>query len=138
MMRERLESFMFVLAVGAAVAIGAKRAGVPYNVALVLIGLLLVFADVLPHAPLDPEVVLVAFLPLLVFEGALFADADSPRDARRPILALGVPGVAIPLVSPAGVAPVALGMPCSVALLPRPLRAIADPVSVLLAFRSRR
>ena len=47
-MREHLESFMLVLAIGAAVAIAAKRVGAPYNVALVVIGLLLVFADVLP------------------------------------------------------------------------------------------
>ena len=83
---------MVVFGVGAAVAIGAKRAGIPYNVALVVMGLVLVFADVLPHAPLDPEVVLVAFLPVLVFEGALFADADSLKAARRPILALALPG----------------------------------------------
>jgi len=134
--RDRLESFMLVLAVGAAVAIGAKRAGVPYNVALVVIGLVLVFADVLPHAPLDPEVVMVAFLPLLVFEAALFADADSLREARRPILALALPGVAFSLVATAGVATFALGMSFSVALLLGALLAITDTVSVLLAFRS--
>jgi CPA1 family monovalent cation:H+ antiporter len=137
-MRERLESFMLVLAVGAAVAIGAKRAGIPYNVALVVIGLLLVFADVLPHAPLDPDLVLVAFLPLLVFEAALFADADSLKKARRPIVALAVPGVALSLVATAGVATFALGMPFSVALLLGALLAITDTVSVLLAFRSTR
>jgi monovalent cation:H+ antiporter, CPA1 family len=137
-MRERLESFMLVLAVGAGVAIGAKRVGVPYNVALVLMGLLLVFADVLPHAPMDPELVLVAFLPLLVFEAALFADADSLKEARRPILALALPGVAISLVATACVATFALGMPFSVALLLGALLAITDTVSVLLAFRSTR
>lgn len=84
---------MIVFGVGSAVAIGAKRVGVPYNVALVVMGLVLVFADVLPHAPLDPEVVLVAFLPVLIFEAALFADADSLKAARVPILALTAPGV---------------------------------------------
>ena len=137
-MRERLESFLLVLAVGAAVAVGAKRVGIPYNVALVLIGLVLVFADVLPHAPLDPEIVLVAFLPLLVFEAALFADAGSLREARRPIIALALPGVAITLVATAGVATFALGLPFSAALLLGALLAITDTVSVLIAFRSIR
>lgn len=127
---------MLVLAVGAGVAIGAKRLGVPYNVALVVIGLILVFADVLPYAPMDPEVVLVAFLPLLVFEAALFADADSLKGAKRPILALALPGVAISLVGTAGVATFALGLPFSAALLLGALLAITDTVSVLLAFRS--
>ncbi len=116
-MRESLEKYVLVFGVGAAVAVGAKRLGIPYNVALVAIGLLLVFANVLPHAPLDPEVVLVAFLPVLVFEAALFADADSLKGARRPILALAAPGVAISLVSTAGVATFALGLPFSGALL---------------------
>lgn len=137
-MREHLESFMLVLAVGAAVAIAAKRVGAPYNVALVVIGLLLVFADVLPHAPMDPELVLVAFLPLLVFEAALFADADSLKSARRPILALAVPGVAISLLATAGVATGVLGLPFTAALLLGALLAITDTVSVLLAFRSTR
>lgn len=137
-MRESLESYTLVFGVGATVAVGAKRIGVPYNVALVVIGLLLVFANVLPHAPLNHEVVLVAFLPVLVFEGSLFADADSLKAARRPILALAVPGVAISLVATASVATAVLGLPFSAALLLGALLAITDTVSVLLAFRSTR
>lgn len=137
-MRESLESYVLVFGVGAAVAAFASRIRVPYNVALVVIGLLAVFANLLPHAPMNPEVVLVAFLPLLVFEAALFADADSLRSASRPILALAVPGVAISLVATAGVATFALGLPFSTALLLGALLAITDTVSVLLAFRSTR
>ena len=137
-MRERLEGFMLVLAVGAAVAIAAKRIGAPYNVALVVIGLLLVFANVLPHAAMDPDVVLVAFLPLLVFESALFADARDLRASARPILALAMPGVAFTLLGTAAVATFVLRLPFSVALLLGALLAITDTVSVLLAFRSTR
>jgi CPA1 family monovalent cation:H+ antiporter len=137
-MREALESYVAVFGVGAVVAVGAKRIGVPYNVALVIIGLLMVFGNVLPNSPLHPDVVLVAFLPVLVFEGALFADADSLRDASRPILALAIPGVAISLVGTASVATFALGLPFSAALLLGALLSITDTVSVLLAFRSTR
>ncbi len=137
-MRERLEGFMLVLAVGAAVAIAAKRIGAPYNVALVVIGLLLVFANVLPHAAMDPDVVLLAFLPLLVFESALFADARGLQFGRA----------AHPRSLPAGGRAVAArngrrrdvrATPSlSVALLLGALLAITDTVSVLLAFRSTR
>ncbi|AUX26120.1 sodium:proton antiporter [Sorangium cellulosum] len=137
-MRERLESLLLVLAVGSTVAIGAKRVGVPYNVALVLVGLLLVVLDVLPNTPMDPEVILIAFLPVLVFEGALFADADSLRAASRPILALAVPGVLISLLGTAAVATLVLDLPFATALLLGALLAITDTVSVLLAFRSVR
>ncbi|WP_437777835.1 cation:proton antiporter [Sorangium sp. So ce1097] len=137
-MRERLESLLLVLAVGSVVAIGAKRVGIPYNVALVLMGLLLVVIDVLPNRPMDPEVILIAFLPVLVFEGALVADADSLRAASRPILALAVPGVLISLLGTAAVATLVLDLPFSAALLLGALLAITDTVSVLLAFRSVR
>ncbi|WP_437810698.1 cation:proton antiporter [Sorangium sp. So ce1078] len=137
-MRERLESLLLVLAVGSTVAIGAKRVGIPYNVALVLVGLLLVVVDVLPNTPMDPEVILIAFLPVLVFEGALFADADSLRDASRPILALAVPGVLISLLGTAAVATLVLDLPFAAALLLGAVLSITDTVSVLLAFRSVR
>lgn len=137
-MRERLESLLLVLAVGSAVAIGAKRVGIPYNVALVLVGLLLVVIDVLPNTPMDPEVILIAFLPVLVFEGALFADADSLRAASRPILALAVPGVLISLLGTAAVATLVLDLPFAAALLLGAVLSITDTVSVLLAFRSVR
>ncbi len=137
-MREHLESLLLVLAFGSSVAIGAKRAGIPYNVALVIGGLLFVFMDVLPPQPLDPQLVLVAFLPILVFEGALFADYDGFRAARAPILALSLPGVAVSLFATAAVATWALSLPFAAALLLGALLAITDTVSMLIAFRSVR
>lgn len=134
----QLERLLAVLAAGSAVAILAKRIAIPYNVALVVVGLLLVFMDVLPKTPMDPQVILLAFLPVLVFEGALFADSDGLRAARRPILTLAVPGVAISLLGTAAVATFALGLSFSSALLLGALLSITDTVSVLLAFRSVR
>jgi CPA1 family monovalent cation:H+ antiporter len=137
-MREYLEQLLIVLAVGSTVAIGAKRLGVPYNVALVVVGLLLVLMNVLPATPMDPEVVLLVFLPILVFQGALSADDTSMREAARPILALAVPGVVMSLVATAVIASWEIGLPFSVALLLGAVLAITDTVSVLLAFRSVR
>ncbi len=137
-MREYLEQLLFVLAIGSAVAIGAKRISVPYNVALVVVGLLLVLMNVLPETPMDPRVVLLVFLPILVFQGALSADDTSMRRAARPILALAVPGVALSLISTAVIAAWEIGLPFSIALLLGAVLAITDTVSVLLAFRSVR
>ncbi len=137
-MRHALELFFVVLATGSTVAIAAKRVGIPYNVALVLVGLIGVFANVLPPTPLNPEVVLLGILPLLVFEAALFADGDALRNAATPILALAVPGVAISLLGTAAVATYVLALPFPVAVLLGALLAITDTVSVLLAFRSVR
>jgi CPA1 family monovalent cation:H+ antiporter len=137
-MREYLEQLLFVLAVGAAVASAAKRVGVAYNVALVLVGLLLVLMNVLPETTLEPAVVLLIFLPMLVFQGALSADDVSMRQAAKPILALALPGVAFSLLATAAVTAWGLGLPLSIALLLGAILAITDTVSVLLAFRSVR
>jgi CPA1 family monovalent cation:H+ antiporter len=137
-MREYLEQLLLVLAVGSAIAIGAKRINVPYNVALVVVGLVLVVTNVLPHTPMNPDVVLLVFLPILIFQGALSADAASMRKAARPILALAVPGVVLSLVATAAIAAWEIGLPFSIALLLGAVLAITDTVSVLLAFRSVR
>jgi CPA1 family monovalent cation:H+ antiporter len=133
-----LEQLLLVLAIGSAVAITAKRLHVPYNVALVVVGLLLVLMNVLPETPMDPEVVLMVFLPVLVFQGALSADATSMKQSARPILALAVLGVALSLVGTATIAAWVIGLPFAVALLLGAILAITDTVSVLLAFRSVR
>ena len=137
-MREYLEQLLLVVAVGSAVANAAKRAGVPYNVALVVVGLLLVLTNVLSQAPLDPSVVLLVFLPMLVFQGALSADDVTMRAAARPILVLAFPGVAVTLIATAAVAAWGIGLPFTIALLLGAILAITDTVSVLLAFRSVR
>jgi CPA1 family monovalent cation:H+ antiporter len=137
-MREYLEQLLLVVAVGSAVANAAKRAGVPYNVALVLVGLLLVLTNVLPQTILDPAVVLLVFLPMLVFQGALSADDVTMQAASRHILALAFPGVAVTLLATGAVAAWGIGLPISIALLLGAILAITDTVSVLLAFRSVR
>jgi CPA1 family monovalent cation:H+ antiporter len=137
-MRDYLEQLLVVLAIGSGVAILAKRINAPYNVALVVVGLVLVLMDVLPRTTMDPNVVLLLFLPILVFQGALSADDVSMKRAARPILALAVPGVAISLVATATIASWEIGLPFAVALLLGAVLAITDTVSVLLAFRSVR
>ncbi len=137
-MQQQLAPILFVLAVGSAVAIAAKRVGVPYNVALVLVGALLVFMHALPRTPMDPQIILVVFMPILVFEAALFTDGSALKRSRRPILALAAPGVLLSLLGTAGVATWVLALPFTAALLLGALLSITDTVSVLLAFRSVR
>jgi CPA1 family monovalent cation:H+ antiporter len=80
----------------------------------------------------------MVFLPILVFQGALSADAASMRQTARPILALALPGVAISLVVTAFLAEWLIHLPLPIALLLGAVLAITDTVSVLLAFRSVR
>ncbi|HEY8427795.1 MAG TPA: sodium:proton antiporter, partial [Sandaracinaceae bacterium] len=112
--------------------------GVPYNIALVLVGLLVAVLGVIPREDLDPELVLVGVLPVLVFEGGLSANLDHLRESKSAILTLAIPGVALSLVGTAAVATWALELPFATALVLGALLAITDTVSVLLAFREVR
>src|SRR6188508_1453887 len=112
-MLDYLEQLLIVLAIGSAVAIVAKRVRVPYNVALVLVGLLLMLMEVLPDTPMNPSVVMLVFLPILIFQGAISTDDTSMRQAARPILALAVPGVLMSLVATAAIASWEIGLPFS-------------------------
>lgn len=134
-MRDHLEGATLLVGVAASVAVGAKRARLPYNVALVGAGLVLVLFDLLPRQALDPSVVLWLFLPLLVFEGALFADVAEMRRAAGPIVALAAPGVVVSAAVTAATASVGLGMPLGAALPLGVLLSITDTVSVLVAVR---
>ncbi|NUO54149.1 MAG: sodium:proton antiporter, partial [Polyangiaceae bacterium] len=82
--------------------------------------------------------VLLVFLPMLVFEASISAHAEHQRSAARPILALALPGVALSLLATGAIATWVLDLPFAVALLLGALLAITDTVSVLLAFRSVR
>ena len=61
----------------------ATRLGVPYPILLVLGGLVLGFVPGIPDVRLAPELVLVVFLPPLLYSGAFFASVrDLRADAR--------------------------------------------------------
>ena len=106
-------------------AIGAKRAHVPYNVALVVGGMLISLSHVLPEAPhLEPEVVFLVCLPALLFEGGFTAHLDSIRANLVPIALLATVGMLVAIG--------ATGRPSTVTLpasgVTRPKSALASEV----------
>ena len=52
----------------------ARRLGIPYPIVLVIGGALVGFVPGLPEVNLDPDVVLVVFLPPLLYSTAFFAN----------------------------------------------------------------
>jgi CPA1 family monovalent cation:H+ antiporter len=85
-----------VMLLFAAVALGwvARRAGLPYPIALVLGGGLLAFVPGLPQLPVDPALILYIVLPPLLYHSAL---ATSWRDFRGNLRAISM--LAIGLVA---------------------------------------
>ena len=61
----------------------ARRLQIPYPIVLVIGGALFGFVPGLPEVTLDPDVVLVVFLPPLLYSAAFFANlGDLRRDLR--------------------------------------------------------
>jgi monovalent cation/hydrogen antiporter len=67
-----LELVLLLMVVAAGLAFAARRFGVPYPILLVLGGLAMAFIPGLPHVPIDPSLVLIIFLPPLLFSAAWF------------------------------------------------------------------
>jgi Na+/H+ antiporter len=82
----------------------ARLVGVPYPILLVLGGLVLGFVPGMPEVELPPELVLVAFLPPLLYWAGFFS---TPRDLRADARAISLSAVGLVLATMAAVALVA-------------------------------
>jgi NhaP-type Na+/H+ or K+/H+ antiporter len=85
-----LELILILLVVAAALAVAAERLDVPYPILLVVGGLGLAFVPGLPAVHIDPELVLLLFLPPLLFAAAWFTSWRDFAANRRPIALLAV------------------------------------------------
>jgi monovalent cation/hydrogen antiporter len=79
----------------AVLSAAARAINVPYPIVLVLGGVVLGLIPGLPDAQLDPDLVLVLFLPPLLYLGAFFANLRDLREGLRPILLLSIPLVLV-------------------------------------------
>jgi CPA1 family monovalent cation:H+ antiporter len=79
----------------------ASRSGIPYPIVLVLGGLALGLIPGLPHIELEPDLVLLVFLPPLLYGAAFFAE---PRTLRGYARALTLTAVGLVLATTAVVA----------------------------------
>src|SRR4051812_15259619 len=79
----------------------ARRLGIPYPIVLVIGGAVLGFVPGLPEVNLDPEVVLVVFLPPLLYGSSIYADFN---DFRSNLRGLTLNAVALVLVTMGAVA----------------------------------
>ena len=88
---EHLELLIFgILLAIPALAVLAGRVGVPYPVTLVVGGAIIGFLPGVPEVELDPDLVLLIFLPPLLYGAAFFTSLRDLRDNARPIALLSV------------------------------------------------
>jgi monovalent cation/hydrogen antiporter len=119
-----------ILAV-AGLSVLARSVGVPYPILLVLGGLVIGFVPGMPPVELPPELVLVMFLPPLLYWAGFFS---SPRDLRADLRAISLAAVGLVLATTGAVAVVAHalvdGLPWAAAFA---LGAIVSPTDPLAA-----
>jgi Na+/H+ antiporter len=125
-----LELILILLATSVALSIAAERIRLPYPIVLVLGGIALAFTPV-PRLELPPDVVLVLFLPPLLFAAAYLT---SWRDFRAHLRTISLLAIGLVIATTCGVAAVAHalipGMPWSVAFV---LGAIVSPPDAVAA-----
>ena len=80
-----------ILIVVPALSLLARAIHVPYPIVLVLGGLPLAFIPGVPQLELDPDLVLVVFLPPLLYAAAFFANARELKADARAISMLAFP-----------------------------------------------
>ncbi len=129
-----MENFeIFILALFVSVAglnVLARWFSVPYPIPLVLGGVALGLIPGMPEIELDPDLVLVIFLPPLLYAAAFFADLRALRSNARPItlLAIGLVLVTTGVVAVIGHEAIGLTWPMAFAL-----GAIVSPTDPLAA-----
>jgi len=106
----------------------ARWLSVPYPIVLVLGGALFGFIPGVPAVKLDPNIVLVVFLPILVYGAAFFADLGHMRGNLRGITLASVGLVLATMTAVAAVAHGLIGIPWPAAFA---LGAVVSPTDPL-------
>ena len=126
---DHLELVVFGLLLAVAgLAIVARLVNVPYPILLVLGGLGAGFVPGMPDVELDPDIVLLIFLPPLLYAAAFFSNLHELRRAWRPISMLAIGLVAVTTVAVATVAHEVIGLSWPVAFV---LGAVVSPTDAV-------
>jgi CPA1 family monovalent cation:H+ antiporter len=142
-----VEFLIWLLIAASAIAILAKRLRAPYTVALVAGGLMLSGLRLTHISPLDPgqrpewltpDVILIVFLPALVFEGSVKLNVRDLLRNSTPLLLLANLGVLVAALVTGYLVHWTVGLPVQIALLFGAIISATDPISVLAIFKDLR
>jgi Na+/H+ antiporter len=125
---------LVLLAVVAAITMLANRLKIPAPILLVLCGLAASFVPGIPDVQLNPDVVLLLFLPPLVFSAALTTSWSDFRANLRPIVLLAVGLVLFTTAVVGAVAHAVIGLPWAAAFVLGAIIAPPDEVTAIAVF----
>jgi CPA1 family monovalent cation:H+ antiporter len=133
---EHLEVFIVVLFVSVAgLNVLARWLSVPYPIPLVLGGLVLGLMPGMPDIDLDPDLVLLIFLPPLLYSAAFFSDLRVLRSSARAISLTAIGLVLLTLAAVAVVAHEVMNMSWPVAFALGAIVSPTDPVAATAVMR---
>lgn len=130
-----IEVFIILLLVASAVAMAAKWVRVPYTLMLVIVGLIISPMHFLPSVHVSPELILLIFLPALLFEASWNLKFQHLRENLLPILVLATLGVGLSVGVIGLILNQGLRLPWPSALLFGAMISATDPISVLAIFK---
>lgn len=108
---------------------------VPYPIVLVIGGLVLGLVPGIPEIELDPDLVLLIFLPPLLYSGAFFADLNALRHDTRVISLLSIGLVLATALVVGAVAHFAFDLPWAVSIALGAIVGPTDPVAATTILR---
>jgi Na+:H+ antiporter len=141
-----VDFLIWLLMAASIIAILADRLRIPYTVALVAGGLVLGLLPSVHISPLNPalrphwltpDVILIIFLPALVFEGSVKLDVSDLLRDWLPLLVLANFGVVLATLVTGCLVYWWNGLPLLVAFLFGAIISATDPISVLAIFKNR-
>jgi CPA1 family monovalent cation:H+ antiporter len=115
----------------------ARRLGIPYPIVLVIGGALFGFVPGVPTVKLDPNVVLVVFLPILVYAAAFFANLGDMRANLRGLTLSSIGLVLVTMTAVALVAHALIGIPLAAAFALGAVVSPTDPLAAGLIMRNQ-
>lgn len=130
-----VDILVVLLLVASAVAIAVKWVRVPYSIALVIVGLAIGISQVLPPIEMTPELILLVFLPALLFEASWNLHLDELKANWVSVSVLSTVGVLVSMAVVGGIMNHFAGMALGTAFLFGALISATDPISVLALFR---
>lgn len=132
---DEIQRTVLLLLGSAVVTAVARWIRLPYTLALLFLGLALGILNVAPILMLSSDVILLLFLPPLLFEAAFVLDLSLLWSRRRGVMVLALLGTVTATIVGGGVAYVTVGIPWTIALLFGAMIAATDPVAVLAVLR---
>lgn len=122
-------------AVAVALQLVSRRARLPYAVVLAAGGVVVGLLPGVPETRVGPDVILLAFVPGLVFEATLTLDLDNLRHLALPVSLLATAGVGLTVTAIGALAHAWLGFTWTDGMLLGAILAPTDPIAVVAVLR---